>query len=119
MPYSLKVELCVLTFIVFAESITPPTTSTYSLPDSPFGLDMSFSTPAFNTNIDLSFDQTLGLDLAPGYDYGFSTDNAFNVFGLDMMRDVEMVPRQKKKKVAWVEVNKLIDGELLACLNDV
>jgi hypothetical protein len=77
---------------------------------------MSFSGPAFNTNIDLSFDQTLGLDLAPGYDYGFSSDNAFNVFGLDMMRDVEMVPRQKKKKVAWVEVNKLIDGELQTCL---
>lgn len=103
--------------IVLLESVTPPTTNTYSLPDPPFGLDMSFSTPAFNSNIDLSFDQTLGLDLAPGYDYGFSTDNAFTVFGLDMMRDVEMVPRPKKK-VGWVEVNKLIDGELLACLND-
>ncbi|KAF1914393.1 hypothetical protein BDU57DRAFT_454768, partial [Ampelomyces quisqualis] len=98
-------------------SITPPTTNAYSLPDSALGLDMSFGSPAFNSNnIDLSVDQTLGLDLAPGYDYGFSSDNVFNVFGLDIMGDVEVVPMQKKKKVAWVEVSKLIDDLLKHCV---
>lgn len=97
-----------------AGSNTPPTTS-YPMPEPPFGLDMSFAAPAFPSNpIDLSFDQTLGLDLAPGYDYGFPSNNNFNVnmnLGMDLMGEVEDLPRQKKKKVAWVEVNILIDGE--------
>ncbi|KAH7390827.1 hypothetical protein DE146DRAFT_144541 [Phaeosphaeria sp. MPI-PUGE-AT-0046c] len=93
-------------------SNTPPTTS-YPVPDPPFGLDMSFAAPAFAPNhIDLSFDQTLGLDLAPGYDYGFPSNSGFNAdmnLGMDLMSEVEVVPRQKKKKVAWLEVNMLID----------
>lgn len=104
-----------------AETVTPPiptstSGTTYPLPDAPFGLDMSFAQPSFHTNpIDLSLDQALGLDLAPGYDYGFPSDSGFGVditMGLDMMSgQVEMVPRQKTKKLAWVEINKLIDGE--------
>jgi len=69
-------------------------------------------------NIDLSFDQTLGLDLAPGFNYGFPTNSGFNVdmnLGLDMMdaNEAETLPvvRQKRKKMAWLEVNKLVDGE--------
>ena len=81
----------------------------------PFGLDMPFTQSSFHPNpIDLSFDQTLGLDLAPGYDYGFPTDSGLGAgmtLGLDMMGEIEVVPRQRKKKVAWVEVNRLIDGE--------
>jgi hypothetical protein len=77
---------------------------------------MSFAQTSFHTNqIDLSFDQTLGLDLAPGYDYGFPSGSSYamdTTLGLDMMgRGVEEVPRQKKKKVAWVEVKRLIDGK--------
>lgn len=91
---------------------TPPATN-YPLPDPPFGLDMSFTAPVFTSNpVDLSFDQTLGLDLAPGYDYGFPSSSGFNVnmnMGMDLMGEVEVVPRQRKKKVAWVEVNILID----------
>jgi hypothetical protein len=94
------------------ESITPP------FPDAPFGLDMSFASgpnPNFS-NLDLSFDQTLGLDLAPGYDYGFPSHGSggFGIdmhLGLDMMGEVEMLPRQRKNKVAWLEVGTLIDGE--------
>jgi hypothetical protein len=98
----------------FTDSTTPPTT-TYPVPDPPFGLDMAFAAPVFASDpVDLSFDQTLGLDLAPGYDYGFPSSSGFNVdmnLGLDLMGEVEVVPRQKKKKVAWVEVNIMIDGE--------
>jgi hypothetical protein len=75
---------------------------------------MSFATPSSNSNlVDLSFDQTLGLDLAPGYDYGFPMDSGFGgnmSLGLDFMGEVELMPR-KKKKVAWMEVNKMIGGK--------
>jgi hypothetical protein len=94
-------------------SCTPPTTI-FPVPDASFGLDMSFTMPSSNSNlVDLSFDQTLGLDLAPGYDYGFPMDSGFGEnmsLGLDLMGEVELVPR-KKKKVAWMEVNKLIGGK--------
>jgi hypothetical protein len=99
------------------ESITTPdTTTTYSLPDAPYGLDMSFTQPSYPTNpIDLSFDQTLGLDLAPGYDYGFSSNRGLGAdmaLLLNMPGEVEVLPRQMKKRIAWVEVNPLIDGKL-------
>jgi len=64
-------------------------------------------------NIDMSFDQTLGLDLAPGFDYGFPTA-ADNSFGADMDLGLDtMLPvvKQKRKKVAWLEVNRLVDGK--------
>jgi hypothetical protein len=64
--------------------------------------------------IDLSYDQTLGLDLAPGFNHGFPTGTGMNL-GLNMMDAHEMerlpVVRQKRKKVAWLEVDKLLDGE--------
>jgi hypothetical protein len=103
-------------------------TKDYNLPDAPLGLDMSFggsnvSTFAGNSthnifprfaNIDLSYDQTLGLDLAPGFNYGFPTGTCMNL-GLNMMGAHEMerlpVVRQERKKVAWLEVDKLLDGE--------
>jgi hypothetical protein len=94
-------------------SLTPPAT-VFPVPDAPFGLDMSFAMPSSNSNlVDLSFDQTLGLDLAPGYDYGFPMDSGFGEnmsLGLDLLGEVELVPR-KKKKVTWVEMNKLIEGK--------
>jgi hypothetical protein len=110
-------------------SITPPNNAC-SLPDTaPFGLDMSFNhTPTTNypsdyprlVNYDISFDQTLGLDLAPGFDYGFAGNNAFQMgsmdLGLDMMGDnAESLPvvRQKRKKSAWLDVSRLIDGECI------
>ncbi|KAF1935564.1 hypothetical protein EJ02DRAFT_123357 [Clathrospora elynae] len=106
-------------------SITTPG-NPYNLPDTaPFGLDMSFDTaPTPNyasdfpklTNYDISFDQTLGLDLAPGFDYGFSGSTVFHMgnmdLGLDLMGEgAESLPvvRQKKKKSAWVEVSKLVE----------
>jgi hypothetical protein len=109
-----------------------PQTKDYNLPDAPFGLDMSFSSSNISTfadnsahndfprfpDIDLSFDQTLGLDLAPGFGYGFPTNSALGIgisLGLDMMgaHEAEVLPvvRQKRKKMAWLEVNKLLDGE--------
>jgi hypothetical protein len=113
-------------------SITPPDNA-YSLPDTaPFGLDMSFNhTPTTNypsdypklVNYDISFDQTLGLDLAPGFDYGIASNNTFQMgdmdLGLDMMgENVESLPvvRQKRKKSAWVDVSRLIDGVYLFSL---
>jgi hypothetical protein len=90
------------------EPPTPPTVES-------FGLDLSYNVPSFQSHhLNLSFDQTLGLDLAPNYDYGFPVDNGFGVdmnLGLDLMGEVEVVPRQKKKKLALVEVDRLIDGE--------
>jgi hypothetical protein len=77
---------------------------------------MSFAQPSFHTNpIDLSLDQALGLDLAPGYDYGFSSNSGYGMdmtMGLDIMGSgVEELRREKTKKVAWVEIKRLIDGK--------
>lgn len=68
-------------------------------------------------SIDLSFDQTLGLDLAPGFDYGYPAHGNFNVdinLGLDMMgtHEAEAMPVvRQKRKTAWLEVNKLVSGK--------
>jgi hypothetical protein len=77
---------------------------------------MSFAQPSFHTNpVDLSLDQALGLDLAPGYDYGFPSSSGYGMdvaMGLDMMgSEVEELRREKTKKVAWVEIKRLIDGK--------
>jgi hypothetical protein len=75
---------------------------------------VSFAPPSFDANpVDLSFDQALGLDLDPGYNYSYPIDNGFAddmCLGLDLMSEVELVPR-RKKKIAWVEVSKLIEGK--------
>jgi hypothetical protein len=105
--------------------------------DAPFGLDMEInSNNNFAStdvgkmpNIDPStyFDQPLGLDLAPGFDLPFginhhntlppinydNEDTDMGTLGLDMMGAENLhipVVRQKKKKAAWVDVSKLIDG---------
>ncbi|KAI4648057.1 hypothetical protein J4E93_004468 [Alternaria ventricosa] len=109
-------------------STAPSTTSTnppnnsYNIADGgAFGLDLSFgNTGEFPrlVNYEISYDQTLGLDLAPGYDYGFSHTPTFHMdnidLGMNMMSDVAAalpVVRQKRKKTAWLDVAKLIDGE--------
>ena len=86
-----------------------------------FGLDMSFGhTSDFPRliNYDISYDQTLGLDLAPGYNYDFSHSDGFHIggmdLGMDIMNDVTAalpVVRQKRRKTGWVDVSRLIDGE--------
>ena len=72
------------------------------------------------------FDQPLGLDLAPGWDTGLSNNmNPFNTdsfgnmpaLGLDMMgTDTNtMAPaKEKRKKTAWVDVSKLIEGKAVS-----
>lgn len=108
-------------------SITPPT-NPYNLPTTaPYGMDMNFNqvpTSAFPgeypklVNFDISFDQTLGLDLAPGYDYGYAGNNAMNISGMDlglgmMGASPESLPlvRQTRKKIAWLDITRLIDGK--------
>ncbi|CAO2657996.1 Nn.00g072560.m01.CDS01 [Neocucurbitaria sp. VM-36] len=102
-------------------SITPPTNA-FDLPEPPFGLDMNFNhapTPNYPadfpklTNYDISFDQTLGLDLAPGFDYGFagtagSWSGDMNL-GADLMGEEVEIVRQKRKKSAWVDTSALIN----------
>ncbi|KAH7086288.1 hypothetical protein FB567DRAFT_67126 [Paraphoma chrysanthemicola] len=95
----------------------------YKVPDPPFGLDMSYQAPQYShgandfskfSHIDLSFDQTLGLDLAPGFDYGFPADNSFGEMNmaLDLMedsREVLPVVKQTRKKSAVLQLNILVD----------
>ncbi|RYO62455.1 hypothetical protein AA0116_g4829 [Alternaria tenuissima] len=94
----------------------------YNMADNgAFGLDMSFGhTSDFPRliNYDISYDQTLGLDLAPGYNYDFSHSDGFHIggmdLGMDIMNDVTAalpVVRQKRRKTGWVDVSRLIDGE--------
>jgi hypothetical protein len=89
--------------------------------DGAFGLDMSFGHagdfPKL-VNHDISFDQTLGLDLAPGYNYDFSHSDVFHAGDMDLsmniMNDVAAVlpgMRHGRRKTAWVDVSRLIDGE--------
>lgn len=72
---------------------------------------------------DISFDQTLGLDLAPSFDYGLASNNGFSTdAGLGMMvenlEDLQVV-RQSRKRRAWLDVAKLIDGECMTFLSTV
>lgn len=96
--------------------MTPPsTTNGYPNPNATLGLDMSHIQPSYQSNtVGLTFDQNLGLNLSPGYDCQFNNTNGCGVdmtLGLDMMSEFEVVPRQKEKKVAWVEISKVIDGK--------
>jgi hypothetical protein len=101
---------------------TNPPSSSYDIADNgAFALDMSFGNSGEYpklVNYEISYDQTLGLDLAPGYDYGFSHPSAFHMgdmdLGMNMMSDVAAAlpaVRQKRKKTAWLDVARLIDGE--------
>lgn len=104
------------------EMATPPIPHTFNTFEPSYGLDTSFGrgpTPNFlpgqskQNLLDLSFDQTLGLDLAPGFDMGFASNNGYHNLGLSMMSETKELPvvRQKPKKVAWVDVQKLIDSK--------
>lgn len=69
--------------------------------------------PPKHNLLGLSFDQTLGLDLAPDVDLGFVGSSGFNLAGLNTMGEAEQLPvvKQKAKRVALVDVQKLIDSE--------
>jgi hypothetical protein len=71
--------------------------------------NVSHSTNPSFSNLDLSFDQTLGLDLAPGYNFSYPALNTDMDLGLDLMGGE--VVKQRRKRVAWIEVEKLINGE--------
>jgi hypothetical protein len=101
----------------------PPIPSSFSSFEPSYGLDARFNNaaasnlaaPARPNLIDLSFNQTLGLDLAPGFGIGFDGNGGYSALGLDMMGDTEQlsVVRQKPKKVAWVDVSKLVDSKYM------
>lgn len=87
-------------------------------PEAPFGLDMLHATGPIPThqnkhskvaNLDMSFDQTLGLDLAPGLD--FSVQNFDVHTGWTSESEANPTAMQKSKKMAWIEVPKLINSE--------
>ncbi|KAF2127972.1 hypothetical protein P153DRAFT_319132 [Dothidotthia symphoricarpi CBS 119687] len=95
----------------------------FRVPDAPFGLDMPFATGPMSSfpneslkpvNLDLSYDQTLGLDLAPSYDFGGHNLDA----NMSRMNDSEQFPviRQKKKKMAWIEVPMFISKMISQCV---
>lgn len=102
--------------------------SSYSVDTtSQFGLNLSYH-PAPTTSFhgefprlvdyDISYDQTLGLDLAPGFDYGFAGGSGLDTEAMEMGinmsgESMELLPvvRQKRKKSAWVDVSRLIDGQ--------
>lgn len=105
-------------------SLTPPIPHSFGAFEPSYGLDLAFNnvpTPNFvpampkQSLSELSFDQTLGLDLAPSFDMGFSGNSGYSTLGLDMMGESDQLPlvRQKTKKVAWVDVQKLIESELI------
>jgi hypothetical protein len=101
------------TFNAFAPSYGLGTNSFNHLTalSSPQATDLSGS-----GMVDLSFDQTLGLDLAPGSSLGFAGNVDFNVsttLGLGIRGGLEgtAVVRQKRDRVAWVDVTKFIQGK--------
>lgn len=96
----------------------PPSSSSIQTSYRP---DMRFNNMPASNFTDLSFDQTLGLDLAPGFGLGFGGHGGYTSLSLDMMGDTEQFPivKQKPKKVAWVDVSKLIESKyvLTRCMN--
>ncbi|KAF2637430.1 hypothetical protein P280DRAFT_103389 [Massarina eburnea CBS 473.64] len=118
----------------------PSLDSIFAQSNEPFGLDMDMGMNLNSLNANFPptdfekfaefFDQPLGLDLAPGFDFtlshsmanlpqiNFDKDADMGALGLDLMGgpartegSVEQIPivRQKKKKAAWVDVSKLVD----------
>lgn len=107
-----------------SDNATPPASApqVFSTFEPSYGLDMSFggapalnflSAPPKQNLLDLSFDQTLGLDLAPGFDMGFAGSSGYSTLGLHTMGEGEQLPvvKQKPKRVAWVDVQKMIESE--------
>lgn len=105
----------------------PPRMSSQEIPAlSQFGLTTNYTLEPTPTNrggnfqkpmdYDISFDQTLGLDLAPGFDYGFSSNNGMDITSAELRLDVmsnNMLSaprvRQKGKRIVTVDVSRLID----------
>ena len=105
-----------------SDTATPPIPPTFGSFEPSYGLDMSFNNaptpnylpaPPKHNLLDLSFDQTLGLDLAPAFGMGFTGDSGYSTLGLSVMDEAEQLPvvKQKPKKVAWVDVQKLIKSK--------
>lgn len=105
-----------------SDTATPPIPPTFGSFEPSYGLDMSFNNaptpnylpaPPKHNLLDLSFDQTLGLDLAPAFGMGFTGDSGYSTLGLSVMDEAEQLPvvKQKPKKVAWVDVQKLIESK--------
>ncbi|KAF9691902.1 hypothetical protein EKO04_009871 [Ascochyta lentis] len=102
-------------------SVSPSVPHAFNASQPSHGLDTLFnnaSVPHFlaapnkQSLPDLSFDQTLGLDLAPSFDMGFAGSSGHGTLGLSVMGETERLAfvRQKPKKLAWVDVSKLIDS---------
>lgn len=108
--------------ISVSNASTPPAPRTFHTPEPAYGLQMSIhdilipnllsASPKPNS-LAISFDQTLGLDLAPGFDMGFVGDGGYSAFGLTTVSETEQLPtvKQRSKKVAWVDVQKLINSK--------
>lgn len=107
-----------------ADEATPPALAPHAAStfQQSYGLDMLFgSAPTLNylsatpkqSLLDLSFDQALGLDLAPGFDMGFAGSSEYSTLGLNTIGESDQLPvvRQRQKRVAWVDVQKMIDSE--------
>lgn len=105
-----------------SDASTPPAPQTFRAPQPAYGLQIptnNATVPNFFPNLpkqdrlEISFDQTLGLDLAPGYDMGFAGTSAYSTLGLNMNGQTEQQPviKQKTKKLAWVDVEKMIDSK--------
>ncbi|ORY16627.1 hypothetical protein BCR34DRAFT_97178 [Clohesyomyces aquaticus] len=96
--------------------------------ETPFGLDMGLNnfgdlnSKANSVDDATFFEQPLGLDLAPGFDFGLDNTSmtSFNTsgfgdmssLGIDFMGlDSQPLPvmKQKRKKAAWVDISKLVD----------
>ncbi|KAF2623041.1 hypothetical protein BU25DRAFT_200455 [Macroventuria anomochaeta] len=104
-----------------SDTTMPPVPHTFNALEPSYGLDMPLNnapTPNFllsppkQSLLNLSFNQTLGLDLAPGFDLGFAGNSGYSTLGLNMTGETEQLPvmKQKPKKVAWVDVHKLIEN---------
>ncbi|CAI6339731.1 unnamed protein product [Periconia digitata] len=116
------------------------TSNLFTQPDAPFGMDMNMgidmnsNLPSLDFNL---FDEAIGLDLAPGFamntqnqvpphnfpPLNFDSNVDMGPLGLDLMgaghgnssngEPLEARQNIKKKKVAWVDVTKLVDEMIL------
>ncbi|KAF2998297.1 hypothetical protein E8E13_007367 [Curvularia kusanoi] len=104
-----------------SDASTPPAPPTFiPLPPS-YGLPVSLdsvpvpnplSAPTKQNIPEISFDQTLGLDLAPSFDTGFGGHNTYSSFGFGMIGESGQLPtvRHQAKRAAWVDVQKFMDS---------
>lgn len=89
-----------------------------------FGLDMGMATTMNDiarfsgTDISTIMDQPLGLDLASGWGNPSNTMGALNAASFEAMTNPSManesfipVVKQTRKKTAWVDISRLVEGE--------